>query len=95
MLFFVLDYHGCGRLQHRRTSCVFNKFQSYDNIAESWGVGGLKKKDTQHKSTFFYTTPCNVHDTLTHINIPNWHSPDCPPVVVIVGDWTVWTVLLL
>ncbi len=28
-------------------------------------------------------------------NPPSWHGPDCPPVVVIVGDRTVRTVLLL
>ena len=42
MLFFVLEYHkviafhfmyGVGRLQ-QRTTCVFNLFQSYGNIAE-------------------------------------------------------------
>ncbi len=26
--------------------------------------------------------------------VPSWHGPDCPPVVVIVGGRTVWTVLL-
>ncbi len=26
---------------------------------------------------------------------PSWHGPDCPPVVVIVGDRAVRTVLLL
>ncbi len=34
--------YGFGRLQ-RRTICVFNQFQPYDNIAEKGGAGGLKK----------------------------------------------------
>ena len=33
--------YGVGRLQ-QRTMCVFNQFQSYDNIAEEGCAGGLK-----------------------------------------------------
>ena len=32
--------YGVGRLQ-QRTTCVFNQFQAYDNIAEKGAVGGL------------------------------------------------------
>ena len=33
--------YGVGRLQ-QKTTCVFNQFQSYDNIAEKGFAGGLK-----------------------------------------------------
>ena len=33
--------YGVGRLQ-QRTTCVFNQFQIYDNIAEKGYAGGLK-----------------------------------------------------
>ena len=33
--------YGVGRLQ-QRTTCVFNQFQIFDNIAEKGCAGGLK-----------------------------------------------------
>ena len=41
MIIAFYSIYGFGRLK-QRTTCVFNKFQSYDNIAEKGCAGGLK-----------------------------------------------------
>ncbi len=33
------------------------------------------------------------HDMIEDNN-PSWHGPDCPPVMVILGDMALWTLLL-
>ncbi len=49
-------------------------------------IGKTKKEFIRFEGLTFF---------LSMTYIPSRHGPDCPPVVVIVGDRTVRTVLLL
>ena len=48
-----------------------------------------EKINTQLKADQPHPLECCI------VHLPSRHGPDCPPVVVIVGDRTVRTVLLL